>query len=1144
MFKLSKNSITWGSLGIVFFLYLVYGWVVVPLLLPPRTLADMRSGGAIGGFTFETALRDEYSALFPEGAWERTSPKLMQFGRIVVLFQERDDSVKDVIKISPCTIIQLPCDAEELATDAGRDLLRRKAIVMQTREYALLEFTGSLDIMAANSLRLKQGRLFGAITIFSEGDSPVADDNLCITCRDITFTDSPSVTTITTISDVDFQLGANCGRGSMLTIEFASPDAKNLAAPKSLAKIEFEKLKYLDLATDALPKNGDAPSATPSAPLEVRCNGMFRFIPDTHNAEHWIAEFNDSVRVSRPNSDGTIDQLESQALWVYFAPQIDDNKNAAQKLETQKLTKDDSPLAMQPLTVARLLAVGQPAIISAPSCENLVARGERLGYDLVNRKIMLEKSDLASPTTVSIAMRGGDDYIEGGRIHYAANADGDLVTLAVSGAGKLRHALKRGETPLQLAWKKQLVAHPNPADAERVIFSVDDQVELTMESLGRLRADGIQLDCRRVKSSSTKSDSPLGGIALAPLAARATGNVQLMSMFGTCLVKQLECHFQNLTQDAAQTSTAQISSATRTTLPPELARRAPRNPFQNPLQNSLQTRAPQNSFVEQVQYTEKLTPITNSNSAPSPTSHGAAVLPAVGNNISSSAISPGRVSSALENSAQINSANSATPFDVSAEQMKVLVVSAPDATRQDISCQEISHIDQLWLAGNVRVIERISSPAFNVANAANSPLAAPIEITGREIHIWNPETPATEIQVIGEPNKMATFRGKGMTLTTTNLSVSRANNTLWSEGIGRLMAIPSAVSFSDSALAPLASDAFAPQNNFQNNAQNTSPQNPLVIDWNRGMSFNGQEVLFEGDENTNAGNNTTENGVRVFYQHKQIHARHLVVRLASFFSLFERSTAESAQIETIECRGNVFVQNIQYVGSTMTSRDQARFGKEVILTFHLPSGQLTANGYGRFQSTFLGKQFSVPDLSSNRAATPMAMAAKESENGLGYIDVTFHETLDGNLYRRNVILTGQVDCKYTPVNTWDELRDTADPAAFVKRGLLLTCGRLQVASAAATTSNSEANDLEFRAEDKATIEGRGGQYTGTAESIQYSQAKDLLVMSGSGLANALLWQCDRPGDIPQKIELKRIEYHPRANILRASGLQHGMLTTQ
>ncbi|MGL4942838.1 MAG: hypothetical protein ACRC46_06570 [Thermoguttaceae bacterium] len=1071
---MSKNQLTFSSLGVVFALYLFYGWVVVPLVVPQRTFSQTRSGTLLAS-PGDSVARDEYADLFPEGAWERTSPKRMQFGNTIVLFRERDDSVKGVIKISPCTIIQLAADetastqdADETAAKERHQKRLRQAVVMQTREYALLEFSGAIDLAQPTAIQLKQGQLFGDIVVTSDGSSPEIDDDLRITCRDITFTESPLVTSITTLSSVDFKFGKSVGRGTILTIEF-SRNSLDASVVKTLSKVEFERLDFLNLVFAGLPVG---PQTTPqttvnAAPnessLAIQCRGIFRFIPDLLNAGNWIAEFNDNVRVKRTNATGPPDTLEGQSLWVYFTPSP----------SSEASPRDDIVAGFQSLTMSKLLALGQPAILRAPTYDNLVVQGERLCYSLNDRQIAVEKRDDTSVAISTIDIRSGTHHLEGGRIHAAADENGEFSSLEISGAGQLRSTLIRDNrpSPISLSWNKKLTGKTDSDDPTRIVFNVDDNVELGLDPLGKMRADGVQLVCRRSGVNAVHgADKSLGGIeTLQPESARAWGEIILASTFGTCLVKRLEVYFSDVSTPLRAATTRPLK---QTVIPPELLLSRPVNPYQTSVVTSVassQTLSP----IRQVQYVEPssppLAPIGGSTGGLTPIS-------------------------------QLSGANA--PFDVSGEQMKILVLTPSGRTE----------ISQVWLSGNVHVVQRLQATTVGV------PSSPPLEIRGREVHIWNPETLATEIRISGDAEQMATFQGRGIILTTTNLVVSRQQNTLWSEGIGRLTARGSALSLN--SLANTTSPLGAVQ---------TSSDAPLVIDWNRGMSFNGRELLFEG-----VSDSTAETGVRILYEHRQIQARRVVVRLASLLSFFERA-AEPIDVQTLEAHGSIFIQNTQYAGSVMTSRDRAQFGRDVTLTFHLPSGSLMANGYGRFQSTFLGQQISIPSISSMR---DNAAAPSEPDTGLGYIDVTFHDGLDGNVNSRSVTLAGQVDCKYTPVNRWDELIDTADPAAFVKRGLLLTCGRLVIAA----NPNGTANEIEFRAEDKATIEGRGGQYTGTAESIQYSQSKDLLVMSGNGMANAILWQRDRPGDLPQKIELKRIEYQPRANILRASGLQQGIIT--
>ncbi len=150
-----------------------------------------------------------YARFFADDAWERDNPIVLESESAKLLLREYTNLPDGRVRLTPCTVIFLP-DGEAEETDS-----RRRVVVLQAPQGAVLRFDEAVDLGRAKIGRLLGGNLEGPITIHSGPTRPGGDDDLHVTTRDVQMLDDR----ITTPSEVQFRFGPSHGRGRDMRIE-------------------------------------------------------------------------------------------------------------------------------------------------------------------------------------------------------------------------------------------------------------------------------------------------------------------------------------------------------------------------------------------------------------------------------------------------------------------------------------------------------------------------------------------------------------------------------------------------------------------------------------------------------------------------------------------------------------------------------------------------------------------------------------------------------------------------------------------------------------------------------------------------------------------------------------------------------------
>lgn len=538
---MDRRLISFFSFFLILGLYYLYGWVAVPIVLPEKKEKDQRIQDLETGDSREDVM--PFLTLFPEKSWEQNpNVEMIRDSKTVVLFMD-DEIVGKKAILKPCTILFLSDDPALSLEEKVR-----QAVVLRTPDYAEVEFDGELNFSKFPLPKLIGGKMFGKVVIQSDMETPALEDDLYLETQDVAFVETPATTTISTINNVRFRLGDNSGEGAMLRLEMALSDPKNPKSSKTLNRVQFETLKYLNLcfpeeneknsgggllaaspgphaATNApktanlatndeenrlaaipltarAPQFGDGSNAAtfrtgPATTIDVRCQREFCFRADEKNIGGWISSFHGNVNVVRTNPDGMKDHIVGDELQIGFMPKatVPDRsgpKNPKQNAQQKATAKDENPLGnLEPVlfrVLGRLAHGNQPAIparLNSSQNGGVVMVGDQIFYDIRNNFLALETlNQVGASPEVRMILQNRYEIRATKGFQYIMKEDGNFGLLTSEGKGNLKGNLGDEKTP------KKIEMSWNKMQIEP--YNLDPtQLQIQLEGDVRINMDGF-----------------------------------------------------------------------------------------------------------------------------------------------------------------------------------------------------------------------------------------------------------------------------------------------------------------------------------------------------------------------------------------------------------------------------------------------------------------------------------------------------------------------------------------------------------------------------------------------------------------------------------------------------------------------------
>ena len=533
MFVRLKRTAT--SFVVMVGVFWVYRLIAEPLIEPPvvekrvqpvspeeRAAAQRQRQNRLG----------VYARFFPEGAWERDNPIVLESDNSKLLLKEYTNTPDGRVELHPCTVIYLP-DGESDGAD------HRRVIIMQAPQGAVLRFDEAVDLSRGKMGRLLGGVLNGPVTIQSGPTKPEGGDDLLITTHDVVMDDN----VISTPNPVDFRFGASVGHGRELKIVLtpsSEPSGKrrgpNIGGVQTIQLLHDVEMHLQTGAAGFL--SGDQPQSyslqTAGAngkaaganrnnpPVDIRCQGPFEFDPVMY-----VATFHDNVTALRPNrwGSGPNDSLNCEQLSVYFLPR-DEKKTASSGNDKGKSEGNSNNAGMPRLEPRKFSAEGNPVILRAPS-NSLEAQARSISYQPDAADHWLGEMDSLGPGWLTLVSPRDPD------------------------------------SRFEVTWSREMKMRPQD---ENHVLSVLGDALVRSTRQGEIRADGIHLwlfeippadrtanGGRGVRDGNASSDA---AARIRPVRMMAEGNVKIDSAELSGSVNRLQTVFSDPLAAQASNGTA------------------------------------------------------------------------------------------------------------------------------------------------------------------------------------------------------------------------------------------------------------------------------------------------------------------------------------------------------------------------------------------------------------------------------------------------------------------------------------------------------------------------------------------------------------------------------------------------------------
>ena len=718
--------------------YFIYGWGIVPLVLPDISKQERPSLVNAGNFTRGEI--EPFLDLLPEDGWERDPNAeifLLQSEQAIILFSEdKIEGNGNILRLEPCTILLLPGDMQKYRHDEEETRNKiRQAVVLRTPTFAEIELDSNVDITKMSNLNFVTGRLWGKVTVQSGMQNRDTQDDFYLETENVEIKEEADIVSISTLKDVQFKFGEHSGEGTGLTLKLVPSAQSEPNSNKELESVVVRKLKSLRLAF-------------PDSAIDVRCQDSFVFAANrsanTSERGGWTASFLQNVEMVRNNPDDTIDKLTAEEVHLTLAA-IGPVGNRASQFDR--------------LEPALFIARGKPgqgnrppvpARLSVKHEGDITLVGDEIFLDLRQNFLQLStrKEAGASPFVEMIL---ADQYTirSEERVKYTFGQDRAIGRFIADGKGHLIGKIGEGieARDIRLDWNEMQMS-PHPQVADQIVLKLDKGISARMLGFGTMTAEQLELHC--VVAPQSGMGNPRNNLMLDQVSVR--NNVRFETASGTCRVQQLHILFKNLAPDGTELHSSRMlpTFASRPPSPPSFA------PFS--------TAAP-SSTILQVQH---LQPIPLYQPPAPPVAGQVRTAPPLRSAPRGTQQGGPQGSLDMQNLMGIRSSSATGPFDITGDMMRMRV-----RTQNGLSSAE-----KVLITGNVHLQEKTTN------NASTA-----IEMKGDTVVIWDPTEPTTKIQIVGRAaGHEAIFKGRGIETRAAELNIAREDNIFWSPGPGQLIA--------------------------------------------------------------------------------------------------------------------------------------------------------------------------------------------------------------------------------------------------------------------------------------------------------------------------------------------------------------------
>ncbi|MEX2187550.1 MAG: hypothetical protein WD875_12180 [Pirellulales bacterium] len=405
-------------------------------------------------------------------------------------------------------------------------------------------------------------------------------------------------------------------------------------------------------------------------------------------------------------------------------------------------------------------------------------------------------------------------------------------------------------------------------------------------------------------------------------------------------------------------------------------------------------------------------------------------------------------------------------------------------------------VEDVEILGNAELVE----------TALEDPTQKPFSVRGEEVRVARASTDDSVATIAGQP---AVVAARGLVMSSATINFDRGANRMWIDGPGQMT---------------------LPVDRDRDGKPLAQPQS-LNVAWQSAMDFDGETIRYR-------------QGVEATGETQRLATETLQVRLLQRIDFAAPpKQPQNIKVATLTCQGGMRLDNRGYENGEQIAHD-------VIVAQDLAidqtTGAIVARGPGWIRSHRRGgsQMFASSAASSPRTDGPVvpgsrtdpvagpsgrqsAAGQSTADRRLAYLEAHFQREATGNLNDHQITLGDQIRCVYGPVDDWQQ-NIVLDVTRQLPDGVVtLSSDRLSIAQPALDRTRKGRQPIELAAEGNAFVEG--SNFTARADRMTYAEAKDLLILEGTGRADAVLTRQSKVGGPSTKAAARKVLYWKSTN---------------
>ena len=1053
------------SLALGLAAYFLYAVILVPtLIIPravqrhismPRTVID--SSSEVERMSRENS--ELLSPLFPDpNDWRRAHPlSVASRDRSWLLLFPNEPKVEEGgLTFDLCTFVVPSGD-----TRLSESERFRRALVVETNDKLEIRFKGQFRLSAlAGSFsldNLEGGRIFGQVTIWSNGDSETADDDFRLITRNISF----NLEQLTTDSEVLVHYGNRQAEGIGLRVNIDVPLKKkeesdtqdsdpldeereegNLAFGFSIRDVSLDRLNRLEFEipdylpnlpdTEGWDESGETASAAepaesetpPMVKMNIRCRDKVYFAPNTTNAPSiWYAQFAEDVEITAFHEERQPDSLRCDYLYFFLDdPVLREKWNRfgasykGKRKPSGKLTR---------LTPYQIRAMGTPSRPSALQLASgfFTAEGGEILCEIDRRRVTLQRlpdnpvsedAEAMPFANQQVKMQYGTTSVVSDRIEYTYDP-ASLGALRAYNKGRLDAEIPPDDPnaqpePFTVEWNDLVQIVPVSGDANLYAASFRGGVSAESKQFGTLSAREADFWFNVHPKEETPSAGEGKIPPFSPHSARLRGDIRIDTQRGKCLIRdKMEISFDRQTASAEP----KPDSGTPGSPAPE------KNPF------------------------------------------------ALGGSLMGE--------------------EGGSSYRLSAGTLKIRAEQRADRGI-DITC--IDMLDQFLF------VETDPSEKEEV-----------LHIDGTSVRIKNPSSDQVSVILRGAQKRPAKFTGGGLNLSGEDIRADRPENKFSVTGEGRLELTPGRASAATMpADSPMTEEpikvVWRERMTFDGKTLTFEGKTPPPGSTPAGRPKNDERVSVQ------QGNSLELKSMLVGLTLKR------PIQIFEFEMGKDASEGSRIELDQIICQGNaVSPVTLVWFGNTPVRENSGNSasvqgrgrGEAAYLTYSAESGDFIASGPG-----WLRGAVKTPSEGIAAAETPARGPGGDlmpASKTWTHFHLVFQDQITGNIRAQSAGAEVGVRLALVGSEQPDLKLDVNDHASFPADTFFLTCDQLGAAQVLSPSDRSR--NLELTAKGNTRFDYQ--TFAGRGDVLKYDHRKRTVMMQGNGVVPAALSQQDRPG---------------------------------